>query len=74
MPKKEYIPKCSMRSKHSSYNEMDRDTLEQMALDFVSPTHYYDLADMLQELSDTELINIIECFSTPPPDSSVKTL
>lgn len=40
---------------------MNRETLEQVALETVSATHYYDLADNIQETSTPDLYDLIAC-------------
>lgn len=39
----------------------DRETLEAEALETVSATYYYDLADSIDGMSDGELWSIIAC-------------
>lgn len=39
---------------------IDRTALEHDALQAVSATHYYDLADNMAEVTDEQLITIIE--------------
>lgn len=40
---------------------MERETLEKLALLTVSTELYYDLADSINETSDSELLDIIKC-------------
>lgn len=40
---------------------MDRDTLEQTALQTVSSDYYYDLADTIDSMTDEQLYQIVEC-------------
>lgn len=40
---------------------MDRETLEKIALFTISAQNYYDLADTINETSDDELMDLINC-------------
>ena len=44
---------------NQDYSDLERDSLEQLALQAVCAFQYYDLADCMNETTDYELQNII---------------
>lgn len=59
---REFSTKKEMQSHGSvsSYLEMDRENLEQLALKVISAFHYYDLCDKASELRTDDLIDIVD--------------